>query len=162
MAFTDLTSTASIRAALGVSERELRDEVLIDPIYSVQLSEALFAIHADLFDDFVTTVAIAEDTRTRTEQRFVDLVQTFSAYHVANQCLGSVAMFAPTMIKDDRTELQRTDPYKNLRADLPGALAVLSRSLRSVYALVNTEAVVTTPNRINVLASPLGVNPVTG
>lgn len=163
MAFTDLTSTASIRAALGVSERELRDEVLLDPIYSVRLTEALYAMHADLFDDFVATAAIAEEARTRTEQRFVDLVQTFSAYHVSAQCLGSVAMFAPQTIKDDRTEIQRNvDPYKNLRTDLPAALALLASSLRNVYSLINLGAVVTTPARINVLATTLGTNPVTG
>lgn len=164
MATTDLTTTSSVRAALGVSERELRDEVLSNPIYATLLNEAIFGLSDTLFDDFVTTAAIAEASRTRTQQRFVDLTQTFSAYHIGVQCLGTVAMFAPKTIKDSRSELSRNDdPYKNLRTDLPAALALLRQSLLNVYSLINPSAVVTAKvARVLVTAAPLGVNPVTG
>lgn len=164
MAFTDLTSTASVRSALGVSERELRDTVLQDPIYSVMLTEALYAIHVDLFDDFIVVAAIDPAVRTSIEKRFFDLVQTYSAYHVAIQCLGAVPMFAPKVIKDDRTEVQRSeDPYRHLRTDLPAALALLLTSLRSVYQLVNPDATyLNLVTRIMAVASPLATDPVTG
>lgn len=164
MAATDLTSTASVRSALGVSERELRDDVLLDPIYSVRLTEALHTLSETLYDDFVTAATILEDLRTRDQQRFVDLTQTFGAYHVATQCLGSVAMFAPMTIKDSRSELTRNDdPYKSLRTDLPLALALITKQLLRVYAVINPSAVVVSAAaRVRVTAAPLAINPVTG
>jgi hypothetical protein len=162
MAFTDLTSTASVRAVLGVSERELRDDILLDPIFAVELTEALYDIHLNLFGDF--KLAAATDPRTSLQQRFVDLAQTFAAYHIAKQCLGSVAMFAPKVIKDSRSELQRSDdPYKNLRIDVPASLALLRTRLRMVYAQINPDATIPTSlDRIRLVATPLGINPVTG
>lgn len=162
MAFTDLTSTASVRAVLGISEMELRDEVLLNPVYSVLLTEELGDIHSGLFADFV--IAAAADPRTALQQRFVDLAQTFAAYHIANQCLGAVAMFAPKVIKDSRSELQRNeDPYKLLRVDVPAWLVRLRARLATVYAEVNPDATVATATpRVNLLASPLSINPVTG
>lgn len=164
MAFTDLTSTSSVRAALGVSERELRDQVLQNPIYMTMLTESLHSIHVDLFDTYIIVSAIVEASRTRTQQRFVDLIQTYSAYHIAVQCLGSVAMFAPLVIKDDRTEVQRTDdPYKHLRTDLVDTLAALLRSLAAVYGLIVPDSIpALRSTRINIVIAPLAVNPVTG
>lgn len=162
MAITDLTTTASVRAVLGISERELRDDVLLNPIYQVELMEVLTEIHPDLFTDFVA--AASADPRTALQQRFYDLTQLFSSYQIAKQCLGAVAMFAPIVIKDSRSELNRNDdPYKNLRTDVPAAWSVMRTRLRSVYALVNPLAPApTAAERIRLVASPLATNPVTG
>jgi hypothetical protein len=162
MAFTDLTSTASVRAVLGISERELRDDVLLDPIYSINLTEDLAEIHPDLFDSFVSAAGAASPTTL--QKRFVDIAQTYAAYNIAKQCLGAVAMFAPKVIKDSRSELQRSeDPYKFLRADVPAALLVLRTRLRVIYSQINPDAVLpSATERIMAVASPLATNPVTG
>lgn len=159
---TDLCTTASIRSALGVSEREIRDDVLLDPIYSIRLSEALRLFSADLVNDYTTTAALG--TKTTSQQRFVDVVQAYSAYFVALQCVGAAPMFAPKQITDGKTQVVRVDdPYKNLRGDLAGALAFFKTSLISAYsALYPGMTVLPTTARVNVVISPLGTNPVTG
>ena len=159
----DFTSTASVRAVLGVSEKEIRDDVLLDPIYSVRLTEGLRDLNSQISADYLVAVAVVEAARTATQQRFVDLVQSYSAYYIANVCLGAVSMFAPTVIKDSRSELQRNDdPYKTLRTDVPASLAWIRSRLLAVYALINPSAAVVPVARIMALASPLGASPVTG
>lgn len=163
MAITDFTTTNSVRAVLGVSHKEIQDVVLLNPIYDLQLTEALFQLNADMQSDFETAFAIPEADRTSTQERFVGLVQLYAAYFVADLCLGAVEMFAPITIKDSKSELTRNDPYKTLRIDVPRSLAIIKISLMSVYALINPVALAPTAvQRISVLASPLATNPVTG
>lgn len=159
---TDLVTTSSIRAVLGVSEKELRDDVLIDTIYATLLQEDLLQLHASIITDY--ELAYAEDPRTELEQRFVDMMQTYSAYQVASQCFGSVAMFAPVTIKDSRSELTRTaDPHAQLKENILASLVLLRKRLRAVYLLVNPAATIpVTTARTMVTAAPLGTNPVTG
>lgn len=161
---TSIATTSSIRAVLGVSERELRDDVLLNPIYRVRLNEALLALHPSLFDDYVTAEAVPEVSRTSAQQRLVDLTQTYSAYQIASQCLGSVAMFAPIVIKDSRSELNRQDdPFAALRLDVVAVLAILKTQLLTAYNAINPGSPVPSATaRIRALIAPLGVNPVTG
>lgn len=164
MAFTDITSTDSVRAALGVSEKEIKDEVLLNPIYMTRLTESIYDMHPAMLADFVVAVAVAEAVRTEDQDRFVNLVQAYASYHLAQQCLGSVAMFAPQTIKSDRSEKTRSaDPYTQLRKDINETLPLIRVRLRSVYPKINPQA--TAPSaveRLRVLAAPLGANPITG
>lgn len=163
MAVTDLTTTASVRAVLGVSEKEIRDDVLLAPIYQVRLSEDLRAIDDTLFDEFVTA-ASAGDARSPLQVRFYDLVQTYAAYKLASYCVAAAPMFAPQTIQDSRTQVSRVaDPYKQLKKDIAETLVVLRVKLRTVYAQVNPNyAPPTSIERLFATAAPLGVNPVTG
>jgi hypothetical protein len=164
MAFTDITSTNSVRAALGVSEKEIRDAVLLNPIYTTRLTEALHDMHPTMLADFVTASAVAEAARTEDQSRFVNLVQTYSAYHIAKQCMGSIEMFAPIRIKDDRAEMQRrNDPYAQLRKDIAETLPVIKMRLRVHYPKINPQAATPAPvERLRVLIAPLGTSPITG
>lgn len=163
MATTDLTSTTSVRAVLGISELELRDDILLDPIYTVRLTEAMYEKHLGLYDKFLLVAGIAELARTPIQQRFFDLVQTYAAYHVASQCLGSVAMFAPKIIKDSKSELQRTDdPYTALRESVIASLLWIAAQLMKVYGVIEPTSLVVVQARTMALAAPLGINPVTG
>jgi hypothetical protein len=161
MATTDLTTSSAVRAVLGVSEQELPDDVLQEPIYTTLLTEDLRAIHPQIIADFATVAVI--EVKTDDQERFFDLVQMYSAYHIAKRCLGAVGMFAPGIIKDARSELQRTgDPYKQLRADILATLPTLKVRMRGAYARINPAAVAPTPaERLRVLvATP--VSPITG
>lgn len=162
MAFTDITSTASVRSVLGISERELRDEVLLNPIYSTQLHEKLYDLHVDLFGDFTDVAAI--DPRSEVQDRFYNLVQAYSAYAVASFCLGSLPMFSPQTIKDSKSELSRfDDANKNLRRDVLETLSLLRIRLLTVYNAINPDSPLPSATaRLSVLIAPLGVNPVTG
>lgn len=162
MAATDLTSTADIRSALGVSEKELPDLVLSSPIYMTKLMEALTAIHESLYDDFVTAAAAVGPTAL--QERFVNLTQAYSAYHIALQCAGAIDMIAPQTIKDARSELTRQDNASaQLKKDLTESLRFFRVSLRGVYAQINPAAAMPTAiERIMASAAGLGTDPVTG
>lgn len=158
----DLTATADIRSALGVSAKELPDTVLQNPIYMTMLLEGLADIHMSLYADFVIAAAAANPTDL--QERFVSLTQAFSAYHIAMQCLPAIDMIAPQTIKDARSELTRQDNASaQLKKDLAASLAFFRARLRTVYAAINPEATVPlATERIYALAAGLGTDPVTG
>lgn len=158
----NLCSTSSVRAVLGVSEAELRDTVLLQPIYLTRLTNQLEALHPDIVSDFAA--ASETDPMSGEQDRFVNLLQTYSAYVMAKYLVGAAPMFAPKTIKDDRTEAQRVDdPYKSLRSDIDESLPFLKIQLMVAYSKINSSSPLPSATaRIRVLASPLGVNPVTG
>lgn len=162
MPYTDLTSTSSVRSVLGVSEKELRDDVLIEPIYSTILSIELRAIYSDILTLFDTVQAI--DPRTAAQQQFLDLMQTYASYNVALQCCISVRMFAPKIIQDSKSKLERQDdPYKNLRTDIGATLGFLRDTLLTLLPdLVPGFEPPAKVARVLVVATPLAVDPVTG
>jgi hypothetical protein len=162
MVLTDVTTTAEVRAVLGVSEKEIRDTVLLQPIYAVRLSEALYALDDGLLTAY--TAASLASPQSALQLRFTNLVETYSAYRVAEFCLGAVAMFAPKEIKDSRSEVIRVnDPYAKLRGDIDEALVSLQALMLSVYALIDPSVpVVVATVRTMVAAAPLGTDPVTG
>lgn len=162
MILTDITTPAEVRAVLGVSAAELEDGVLLGHTFLVRLTEDLREIHAQILIDF--QAAKAKDSLSDDEQRFVDLVQAYSEYNVARQCLASLDMFAPERITDGKAERQlTTDPYAQLRKDVPQVLGMLRVKLRSAYAKVNTDAPAPTAiERLLVLAATPSLNPITG
>ncbi len=162
MALTDYTSYASIRAGLGVSEPELPDLVLSNSIYDVMLREDLREINANLSADFIT--AKADVTPSPEQTRFVELVETYSAYQVDSQLLVSVAMFAPKTIKDSSSELVRVlDPYADTRKAIVATLTYLRAKMLDAYqALDPTEAAPAAVTRVLVAGVGLGLDPVTG
>jgi hypothetical protein len=160
---TAYTSPDSIRAILGVSEQELEDVTILDPVYSTVLDEALYDLGLDLPDHF----AIVQETapKTRTQARFVNVVATWSAYQVAQQLVLSVKMFAPKTIKSEKDQFDRIlDPYSNLRGDIEAMLDNLKVKIGALYGELfpSEPAVPETPARTLVIASPLGTDPVTG
>jgi predicted NBD/HSP70 family sugar kinase len=163
MAFTDITSTAEVRAVLGVSEKELHDDVLLLPLYTTQLTGDIDALHAQMLADFAATAPLA--TKTDDQERFVNLVQAYAAYHIAKQCLGAVAMFAPARISAaGKSEAERVpDAYAQLRIDVPTTLSILRTRLRAAYARLNPDATPPAPaERLAALAATPGTSPITG
>lgn len=160
MAFTSITSTDEVRAVLGVSPLELTDAVLGSPIYTTNLTEALYALHPQLAADYA---AVDRTAPSADQERFVNLTEAYAAYQVAQQCLGSVQMFAPQLIKDTKTEVQRTqDAYKNLRRDVGATLSILRMSLLTVYPKINPDAVApSAQSRLMVLSAGIASDPVT-
>lgn len=159
---TDYTTPASVRSVLGVSMPEIKDDVVQSPIYETLLEEKLYSLNPQMTEDYLA--AKEADPKTHLQERFVNVMQTYAAYHVASQMLGSVAMFAPKVIEDSRTKLERfNDAYKALGAEVLGTLSYLEGKLLGVYALINPDAPVPAKAaRISVVNVPLGLNPITG
>lgn len=158
MALTDYTTYEEVRAALGVSAHELKDETLALPIYLTELTEQLREIHPDLDASYQSAKTAG------TQERFVSLVQMYCAYAVAQHALGRIEMFAPRVIKDARAEMERAEnPFKQLREDVASMLGRLRTRLLAAYAEVNPAAPVSPPvARVIAINVPLGVDPVTG
>jgi hypothetical protein len=136
---TDLVTTDSVRAALGVSAQELPDAVLTNSIYSTRLREDLRDLNTQIISDFAMISALT--VRTADQDRFLDLMQAYAAYNVAQQCLGALPMFAPLTIKDEKAELTRNvNPYEQLGRDIGAVLSAMRSRLQKAYALINTAA----------------------
>ncbi len=162
MSITTYTTTNSVRAVLGVSEPEIPDTVLVDPIYEVVLKEHLRGLSTTIRAAFLA--AVADLSPTADETRFVELMQTYAAYQVASQLLGSLPLFAPKLIEDASSKMDRiTDPFASLRESLAASLAWLRGVLLEAYeVLVPAEPAPSAVARTLVVNVPLGTNPITG
>lgn len=109
---TAYTTYHDIRAALGVSEDELSDEVLSLQLYEDQLFDSLDEISLTLRDLFASISA--EPTPTAEQTRFLSYVRLFSTYSVAKVLTTSLPLFGPKSIEDGKAKLTRFDsPYKD-------------------------------------------------
>lgn len=163
MAIADYTSPDSVRAALGVSSAELEDEVIANEIYAFQLDEGLIEIADTLSDSYVATLEL--DTKTRTQQRFLNQVETWAAYYVASRLLSTVPVFSPRTIKSEKDSFERiTDPYKLLRDDITATLDSLrTKILASLAVLFPAEPTEgDAPARTLVEIAPIASDPVLG
>jgi hypothetical protein len=161
MAITDYTTSTSIRAVLGVSDDEIENATIEDDIYSVQLDEALYELGPTLAADYAT---IKAGTQTPQTSRFLKLINTWCAYHVANDLLTSVKMFAPQTIKADKDEAIRVaDPYKDLRETVSQLLSKFALKILTVYAdLFPAQLPPVQKVTINLISVSLPTDPVTG
>lgn len=162
MAVTDYTTTASIRAVLGVSEEELADATITDLIYATQLVEDLYALNADLPADYATIKALPSPSTLQT--RFLNMGATWASYDVASKLLASVAMFAPKVIIGNGDEVDRVnDPYADLRNDVAATLKLLTPRLLTLYGQVEPAAPAPAAvARVYSATADLGTDPVTG
>ncbi len=160
MTLLDFTSYEEIRAALGVSVDEILDETLALKIYLVRLQEELRTVNLSIATDFL---ALTEPLTTD-EERFSNLMETYSSYFVASTLLGALPLFAPKTIKDQHAVADRvTDPFEGLRDDVMSTLKYLKAALIDAYAVLNpAQSAATAPTRVLVLNSGLALDPVTG
>ncbi len=157
---TDYCTTNSIRAVLGVSEEEIEDTVILDPVYAVTLQENLADVNSGIIAAFVAIPG----SPTAGELRFKELVQTYAAYQVAQILLTSVKMFAPQTITDSKAQTSRVnDPYADLRGEILGSLDYFIPRVRSAYStLYPVASVATNTARVFALNAGIAFDPVTG
>ena len=113
---SDYTTPDDIRAALGVSAKDLKDATLALAIYSSHLEIDLEGISPTLP---ATYDAILNKTPPLTpeEERILSTAQFFATYSVAKHLSVSLPIFAPKQIADGKASLQRFDnPYKDMIA----------------------------------------------
>lgn len=158
----NLVTTDSVRAVLGVSSKELPDTVLSNPIYATRLKEDLYDLDPQMVTDFASIGALPSPTPN--QQRFLDLIETYAAYNVAQQCLISLPMFSPMTIQDEKAALIRnTNAYAQLKDDVGAVLSLMRVKLQKVYATINPAALAPAAvERIFGVAVGLGTDPVTG
>ena len=110
---SEYASFDSVRAALGVSVKEIPDVVLSSDIYAFFVQQELDEISATLRTEFE---AITPPGVSDTEKELYDTVRVFSAYAVAYKASDSLALSAPKTIEEGKAAVSRfaDSPYKNV------------------------------------------------
>ena len=154
------TTPDEIRAVLGVAPEEIRDEVLLMPMYVRQLQFELSDLGATLESDYLTVAALA--SRSAAQQKLYDVMQVYAPYAIAKILLTSVALFAPRRITDGRAEAERVvDPFEDVRDGVDSTLLVLRDRLVDAAAALGTTASTLSRTITLSVATGLAVNPVT-
>ena len=146
---------------------ELTDDTLALPhyvtLFELEMSDVDEGVGA-VNSMYATIEAIDPGTRTANQVSYYNLYRLLAAYSVARQLLGSLAMFAPKRIQDGRAAVERVDdPYSAARAGINAGYTGLLARLKALLGILDPGVVLTPPGiGIMILASPLGVDPVTG
>lgn len=114
MALEEYTDSDEVRAALGVSDDELKDAVIELPLYENALTKEAAEIGTDCMADYRTVDAIEETDRTTVQQDFHMAFSLFSTFAVARKMTVSLPLFSPKTIGDGKAAATRysDSPYK--------------------------------------------------
>lgn len=125
MALRPFCSSDEVRSALGVSDDELEDAVLLLPIYALGLRESLLKISATLPDLFLSVHGMDESTRTSTQNTLFSSVRLYSTYAVARQVGIALGMLGPKTLSDEKASFSRFagEPYKDVLQRIDSELA---------------------------------------
>jgi hypothetical protein len=161
---TDYTSYAEIRAALGVSSKELPDATLALPLYETILLQDIGDASTTVDAAYLVVAALPSINRTPNQVKLYTAMQAFAAYQTASNLLSALPLFAPQAIKDGRAELARQDdPFAETREGVMSMLSKLRKRLIDAEAvLANAQAVAYTLPYAFTSAVGLGTDPVTG
>lgn len=161
MALTSYTSYADIRAALGVSEKDLADQTLALPLYSNHLAVAM----ARLAPGLATQVdaALAASAPTDPQKQLRVFAQLYATSEVARFAAGRMPMFAPQQVSDGKASMARfgDSPYKQLLATLELEVAQHAEALAATFREITATARVQRAPR-TLMATSTGYDPVTG
>lgn len=157
------TSLSNVRALLGVSYKELADDVIDAGIFEVSLKAALRGGTPDLLALFETINAKASNTRTAAEVVYLEAMQIYAAYAVAQMLVPSLPQFLYKSETDSKAGFVRQDfSFAEVAAGIERGLAsAMDRLLKAAEAATATPAteVVYFPG---LLVSSPTINVVTG
>lgn len=162
MSLTIYCSTDEIRSALGVSDVELADEILLTPLHEAGLKMELVRAAPKARAAFLLAVVAPAPTEAQT--MLVEALRVFATYAVARRAGASLGMLAPKDLHDDKSGFSRFSdgPYKDTLARLENLYAVSRTYLQESYAnLAGSTAPATTLATV-FLASSRTYDPVAG
>lgn len=119
MALTPFTSNDEVRGVLGVSPKEVRDDLLDLGIYEINLRYALNNVNAAIVAQFLAINIITPvSTRTALQVTFYEAVKLYSPYVVAYQMMPGLPMLAPKDITDGKAAVGKfsESPFKAMTA----------------------------------------------
>jgi hypothetical protein len=157
---TDYTTYNDVRAALGVSEEDIPDEVLSLNLYGDTLTQEFEEISLTLESTYISTIALP--TPTDIEVRFISACSLFAAYSVAKQLTAAMPLFAAKQVTDGKAQVSRFDnPYKDVIAQVTAQYEKARSRLVAAYGLIVSVTTVVAPKVYFGVVSP-SVDPVTG
>lgn len=166
-----LPACPDIRALLGVSIKELKDEIINLPVYVVQIEESLGGVHPELQDKYEELKEKLEKNKedptnnpplTRPEKRLVGSVQVYMTYSHASLLAPALPMFGVKKITDGKAAGERSDDaWKSVQESLEANLAELAETiLENLEDLGIPRPVVTAFMPFG--TATIGIDPVTG
>jgi hypothetical protein len=165
MALIDFISYDEVRAALGVSQDEIKDTTLSLNLYDFNLVSELESISLNLIAAYMAQVAVTPSSSwTAAQTRFVQSTKLFAAYAVAKQLTVSLPMFGPKEQSDGKASLVRfaQDPYKATIASVVQQYETFRVKLAETYAaLQSTTATANVTREYFSVATP-DSNPILG
>lgn len=168
MALTTYTTNDTIRAILGVSPREIKDETLALAIFEQQFLLEMSAIDNDVggaVTQYTTVAAVPAEDRTTAQQQYFDIVGMYAAYSVARQVLTGAPFSVVQKITDGKAEIERfsSSNFDRVREGVDASCAQIMRRLKSLLSTLDPSvSSVIIPDRVFMLNVGLGVDPVTG
>lgn len=160
MSLSNYTTLADIRGALGVSDEELEDDVLLLQMYEDHLRADLDAISYDLHT--VHSGLQAQAVLSGPEERFLRYARLFATYAVAKALTVTLPMFGPKSVEDGKARMERfQDPYRDtikaVNAEYDRWRRLLQDSFQALGQIGATRVV-----RPYVLGVTPATNPITG
>jgi hypothetical protein len=134
MALTPYCSNDEVRAVLGLTTSELKDEVLNLPVYAMGLRRELIRVSPSLPAAFSTVDAATAPTELQTA--LLEAAKLFAVYAVAKQAGASVGLMAPKGMRDDKAGFDRfsDSPYRDVLNRVDEAYATSRQDLVEAYA----------------------------
>lgn len=160
-ALVDLTDYASIRAALGLSSKELSDTALATPFYILGVKADLRTIDSTL--PATVDAAIAAPSST-TRTAFLEAVSLFTIYSTALRCFDTFTNLVPKSITDGKAGLIRHTDKLALgdKAQISERFAQASQELRSAVSVYQGSAALDTTQPTLMAVSSSDYDPITG
>jgi hypothetical protein len=168
MPITTYTTFDSIRAVLGVSAKEAKDESLGLPLFESQFLLEMADVDGGVgavMAQYNVIAAITPATRTSLQKQLFDIVNMIAAYSVARSMLTGISLAAPQKITDGKAAVERfdTDNFDKVRQGVTGTYGQLLRRLKAVMVqLVPGVNIAARTDRIYGVGVGLGTDPVTG
>ena len=160
MSLLNFTTYDDIRAALGVSDEELEDDVLGLQLYEDHLNFELSDVHPDLVT--LRTSLESAAVLTPAQERFMAACRGFSTYAVARALTSTLPMFGPKSVEDGKARMERfADPYKVTTEAVNKAYATWKTRLEAAYGTLMSTSKPTVFMSYAVSAAPT-YNPITG
>ncbi len=160
MSLLNYTTYDDIRAALGVTDEELGDDVLGLQLYEDSLRFELDDVHPDLAT--LHTTLESTPVLTSAQERLMAACRGFSTYAVARSLTSTLPMFGPKSIEDGKARMERfADPYKATIEAVNKSYATWKARLEAAYGTLMSTSKPTVFMSYAVSATPT-YNPITG
>lgn len=156
----DYTTYDDIRAALGVTAKDLPDTTLALDIYSNYLELEMYEVDSTVQTTYETLVV--DPSPTAAESRFIAATRFFAIYCVAKHLTTSLPLFAPRQISDGKATLARFDnPYRDTIASVHQMYDMAKNRLATALSDIGTAVATKTPLTYFSIITPSS-DPVTG
>lgn len=160
MALTAFTTYDDVRAALGVTTKDLPDGTLGLAYYEDSLIEGLDDVHTSLVQAFEE--ANSAEPQTQAQARLARSTRLYATLVVAKAALPALRMAAPQQVTDGKAAMSRfNDPLIELERRIDDNCAKARNKVDAALQLVLTSATTTVSRVWFSVVSP-AEDPVTG